>query len=298
MFEWFSKEIHVRKPINLGAGVVCADFFSTPEEQAAITAENAARSARNTALLAEINSVEVWGVDDTPASTEFLDKTAGFDDATDANFSPFNFTAAEASGDYIAIGYAKPFTKVVFDYANGTAGVGAGLSTVWEYWDGSAWTALSGVTDGTSAFTTAVADSLSVTFTEPLDWATTTIDTSAALYFIRLRISAGDYSTNPVLDQGHMFRRPVLRGPFGSRSLGSQALADTILEPLLDESNQFLQFTIYGGGVVRHMVTCDAECYFRIPGGWRSDKIMVQISGNVRMRSLELAETMRELQTV
>ena len=71
---------------------------------------------------------QVWQADDSAET--FVDET------TDANSTGNNdwtvFPSSEAIGDYIAVGHTKSFTKIVFDYANGTAGVG-GVVT-WEYW--------------------------------------------------------------------------------------------------------------------------------------------------------------------
>jgi hypothetical protein len=139
----------------------------------------------------------VWQVDDTPSGNIFVDET---DDAnSDTNADWTLFPATEAIGDYVAFGLTNTFSQITFDYANGTAGVG-GVVT-WEYWDGTAWAALTGVTDNTTSFTVAVADGLTVSWTTPSDWAKQTISTSASLYFVRSRITTV-YSTNPVMDQG------------------------------------------------------------------------------------------------
>lgn len=150
---------------------------------------------------------EVWGVD--APSTEFLDKTAGFNDATSANFSPFTFAAAEAINDYCAFGSIRKFSKLRFDSAGGTAGIGGVVA--WEYWNGSSWTALSGVTDGTTGFTIAVVDGQDVTFTMPSDWDTTTISSGAELFFTRARVTT-IYSTNPIYDQGFLTPAGVSQG--------------------------------------------------------------------------------------
>lgn len=68
----------------------------------------------------------------------------------------------------------------------GTPGVGT-WTIVWEYWKGS-WSALSGVTDGTTGFT-ATAGSHDVLWTKPTDEVATTIDGIAG-YAIRARVSA------------------------------------------------------------------------------------------------------------
>jgi len=139
----------------------------------------------------------VWQADDTPADNAFVDETADANSSTDADWTLF--PATEATGDYAAFGFTQTFSQISFDYINGTAGIGGVVA--WEYWDGSAWAALTGVTDNTTGFTAAAADDLTVSWSIPTDWAKQVISTSASLYFVRARITTV-YSTNPVLDQG------------------------------------------------------------------------------------------------
>jgi hypothetical protein len=61
----------------------------------------------------------------------------------------------------------------------GTPGVGV-WAVEWQYYNG-AWTALSGISDGTSAFT-AAAGWRQVTWTQPTDWTSTTVNGVAACY--------------------------------------------------------------------------------------------------------------------
>lgn len=138
---------------------------------------------------------QVWSV--TAIGAVHVDETAVFNSAADADFEPF--PAAEAIGDYCAFGFANPFDKVVFDGANGTAGT-VGV-VVWEYMDeDGAWQSLT-VVDGTTGFTAAVADGQEVTFTPPSDWGPNVINSSAALYYIRARITTV-FTIDPVYDQG------------------------------------------------------------------------------------------------
>ena len=69
----------------------------------------------------------------------------------------------------------------------GTAGNGTWTIT-WEYWNGAAWAALHGVSDGTSGFM--VSGNKQVTFMQPGDWAQTNVGGIANLYWIRGRVSA------------------------------------------------------------------------------------------------------------
>ena len=64
---------------------------------------------------------------------------------------------------------------------------GAQQTITWEYWNG-AWTALSGVTDGTSSFTT-TGDNI-VSWTAPGDWADTTVNSQGPFKYVRARVSA------------------------------------------------------------------------------------------------------------
>jgi len=139
------------------------------------------------------------------SSTTFVDDSIHANDSTNANWEIF--PATEATSDYMAVGYSQKFKKVIFDNANGSAGTNGGsLATVWEYYNGSTWASLSGVTDGTSAssiaFIAAAADGQTLTFTVPTDWTALSLNGSQSLYYIRLRITAGTYGTNPVYDQG------------------------------------------------------------------------------------------------
>ena len=145
---------------------------------------------------ATADAAQVWQVDDSGPT--FVDQTTGFNDATAANFTPF--PATEAVDDYVAIGYENPFARVEFDAAGGTAGVGGVVA--WEYWDGTDWVALSGVTDGTTGFTAGTTDNQILTFTLPSDWAANTLNAVEA-YYIRARITT-IYSTNPVYDEGRI----------------------------------------------------------------------------------------------
>lgn len=144
---------------------------------------------------------KVWQVD----GDSFTEETTDANSASNADW--ILFPATEAVGDYAAFGYTEPFTQMIFDYANGTAGVGGAVT--WEYWDGSSWTALSGVTDGTTGFTAAAADTLKVTWTKPGNWKKRVLSSGKSLYYVRARITTV-YTTNPILDQGFVSAAPVV----------------------------------------------------------------------------------------
>lgn len=147
--------------------------------------------------LAGATAGQVWQV--TAVGPAFSEQTAAFNNATDADW--IVFPAAEAVGDYAAIGYPGTFITMTLDNANGTAGT---VGTVdWEYWNGSAWAALTGVTDGTTEFTAAAADGQVVSWTLPLDWAAMSINSGPSLFYVRAIVTA-EYTIDPVYDQGFL----------------------------------------------------------------------------------------------
>lgn len=139
---------------------------------------------------------QVWQVDDS-GPTVFVDETSGFNDDTDADFTPF--VAGNIVGDFVAIGFTEPFGQVIFDNLNGTAGT-VGVVT-WEFLSApGVWTALAGVVDGTTGFTAGVADGQTLTFTIPAGW-TPHVLNSVSAFYIRAVITT-PYTIDPVYDQG------------------------------------------------------------------------------------------------
>lgn len=135
----------------------------------------------------------VWQFDDSGAS--FVDVTAVANSVAAADFEPF--PAVDGTDDYVAFGMADTFEKLTLNNAGGTAGAGGVVA--WEYWNGSAWAALT-VVDGTTGFTAAVSAGQTVTWTAPTDWAANTLNAVLA-YYVRARITTV-YTTNPVYDRG------------------------------------------------------------------------------------------------
>lgn len=105
-------------------------------------------------------------------------------DANDVKLIPEQATTA---GDAVYFGHAtKKFGAIRLNA--GTAGSYSDITIAFQYWNGTAWTAVSGLSDGTSGFT--VTGTNNITFTEPSDWAKTTINGVEA-YWIRAITSFG-----------------------------------------------------------------------------------------------------------
>jgi hypothetical protein len=172
-------------------------------------------------------AAQVWQ-ENNNAGPSYVSMTTEFNGATDADLIPF--PATDESNDAFQIGFSQPFSKLIFDYGSGSAVAGIGGTVAWEYFNGATWTDLA-ETDATNGFTTAKADGLAVTWAAPTNWAKTSINGSAQLYYVRARIT-GTYATNPILDQGFIagqgagnFQKHSRHG--GASAAGESAWAGT-----------------------------------------------------------------------
>jgi len=114
--------------------------------------------------------------------------------------------ATPATGDAYYFGNEEQFDT--FDLTISTAGAGD-WTIVWEYYDGSSWSALSGVSDGTTGFTTGGTNT--VTWDAPPDWSETTVD-SSELYWVRARVDTYSAITTQPLGQEVLFGEEPTNG--------------------------------------------------------------------------------------
>ncbi|MDD3007059.1 MAG: right-handed parallel beta-helix repeat-containing protein [Candidatus Pacebacteria bacterium] len=185
--------------ITDGGNIVMSGNFNAPSINNIIYVDGAKYTQDSAGIQEAIDDLpSTGGKVIFPAATYNVDKaidTAIADDGgsytdetTEANESTTNdmalLPAAPAVDDVYYFGYDYRTRKVTLNIS--TAGVGT-YTITWEYYDGSTWTALSGVTDGTTGFT--VAGTNDITYTLPTDWAKTTIN-STEKYYIRAKVSA------------------------------------------------------------------------------------------------------------
>lgn len=138
--------------------------------------------------------LQAWQIDDPSGTPSYVDETADLASSATSDVTPF--PASEAVGDQFVMGFDNPFNAVEFTL--GTNGNG-GTITV-KYWDGSAWTAVSGLSDGTSHLT----GDGTLSFTMPTDWVKRSINGSDSLYFLALEIATVYSTTNPVISQAQI----------------------------------------------------------------------------------------------
>lgn len=128
-------------------------------------------------------------LDDGGAFTNY-DTAADNATANDVNLLP----AAEGIDDAFYFGSDTKFAFVKIKI--GTSGVGTAIA--WEYYNGSAWVALT-VTDNTLGFT-AAPGIYDISFTPPTNWASTTVNAQAG-WWIRARCTAASFTTQPKADR-------------------------------------------------------------------------------------------------
>lgn len=111
------------------------------------------------------------------------------DETTEANSSTTNdmtlTPTTPATGDAYYWGTPEEPQGLKINVSD--ASTDTGQTITWEYWNG-AWTALTGVTDNTNSFQNSGLNY--VTWTQPGDWATTTVNSQGPYYYLRARVSA------------------------------------------------------------------------------------------------------------
>lgn len=103
------------------------------------------------------------------------------------------FQGPTVNNDEAYIGMSSKFGRAKFVF--GTPGVQATAVTLaFEYWNGSAWTALTGVVDTTSGLTA----NGNMTWTIPANWIANAVN-GVTQFWMRLRFTAGSWTTNPLV---------------------------------------------------------------------------------------------------
>ena len=117
----------------------------------------------------------------TSGGTVFTDQTTANNSSTinDITLLP----ATPSSGDAYYWGHAEKFNQIKINISQATSSGFASL--FWEYWNGSSWTSLSNLSDGTNTYQ--LLGNGIVSWDSPAGWAKTSVDTLGPFYFIRAR---------------------------------------------------------------------------------------------------------------
>lgn len=125
----------------------------------------------------------------------FTDNT---DDGNKADSDFFNaFAATPTTNDAIYFGLSNMFEKLNIFLAN--TPVDTNIAVELEYYDGSSWTAITPTESETGVEKLLVNGQLS--WSAPGNWTKTTVNSSTSLYYLRIRITGGAYSTAPSIEE-------------------------------------------------------------------------------------------------
>lgn len=115
-----------------------------------------------------------------------------FTDETTANNSAVTnditlLPTSPAINDAYYWGHSEKFNQLKLDISQ-AGGVGVATLT-WEYWDGSSWTPLPNIVDGTNNYENSGINIVS--WTDPSGWATTSVNSQGPYYYVRARQNTG-----------------------------------------------------------------------------------------------------------
>jgi len=193
-----------------------------------------------TAMAAVVGATKVSGAAaaiTNDGGTYVVDSTDFNDPGTD-DVAPF--PAAPAVGDAVYIGSDAPFPRA--DLNVSTAGVGD-WTVAYEYWNGTAYAALSGVTDPTSGFSAGSTGVNSLTWTEPGDWVANTVN-DVLKFWVKIRITAfTGITTQALLAQGFVVHTAPTETDLTTEA--NEATADDV--PLTSAYPVIGERTYFGG---------------------------------------------------
>lgn len=128
--------------------------------------------------------------EDSDGGPSYVDETADLNDVGASDVALF--PAGAGGDDAFYFGLDRKFTSIAMTV--GTAGTGT-YTVDWHYWDGSAWTAVPNLTDGTTGFKTIGVNN--VTFDMPTDWESTAVN-SIDRFYIRAQRDGGTVTADPL----------------------------------------------------------------------------------------------------
>ena len=185
------------------------------------------------------------GIQDDGGS--FTDDTTDLNDVGGGGDVDVFPSGGEAVDDAFYFGMEELWNYLVVDIS--TQGVSSSAATTWEYYDGTTWSSLTMTDDsdsGNGAFTDGTGRYV-ISWVIPSDWTQTTVTNQPAtlnkVYYVRVRISAANYTTLPILETawagGERQFKAIVRDSSITGASASSGNTDYFLagEPQLDFSD-------------------------------------------------------------
>ncbi|MHC4546469.1 MAG: hypothetical protein ACYSYL_18480, partial [Planctomycetota bacterium] len=121
------------------------------------------------------------GIAANTGGTVFVDETTANNSAVvdDITLMP----SSPNTNDAYYWGHSQEFNQLKLEISQAASSLFCVLA--WEYWNGSTWTALSNVTDGTSNFENSGVNVVS--WDAPVGWSTTSVNSQGPYYYVRAR---------------------------------------------------------------------------------------------------------------
>lgn len=213
-------------------------------------------------LITDTAAADVTQEDNSGAS--FVDETA---DAAEATANDVEIPDPFDTDDALYVGYTSKFFAVKIDMGTQGAGDAVSAELAYEYWDGSAWTALTEVIDDSAGFT-AGTDTYVLSFLPPADWAATAVDSGTSMFFVRVRATANDVynTTQPKITQ--LWVKPVDAGQGVPIPFDGTVSAATLAALTASATNNDTELLIVNitAGTFAHVTWTGGDAVDRITG--------------------------------
>jgi len=164
-------------------------------------------------------------------------------EANDAGANDMTITPATpvATEDAYLIGYRYQFSGLTITYSTATTDTGAVMT--YQYYNGSAWASLGGVTDGTNSFITA-ACTADITWTMPGNWAQNMIS-GMTLFWVRAYLGTSPSVNQAKGDQAWIHPDPTVVDAKDQIKIEVRDQNEQVRRPLIDalQYRQVSEFT-------------------------------------------------------
>lgn len=222
---------------------------------------------------------------------QFLDKCLVNDGAAYTDHSaeadteagtPFDLLAG--ADDFVYFGKATPFKEIYLNLAVN----GSYTGVVWEYWNGTAWTAL--VVAGAGA---ALDADGKANWTRPADWATTIVNGSNALYWVRVKCATvvtpatcncvrqnAVRNTDYIIDPGQV-AGGLLTGRIGRLAAGFLADGEEVKASYTYTTWESLKFPVAAAGFLQGAARLDFNPSIGLSGKYHIPKCQLKPDGTL-----------------
>jgi hypothetical protein len=216
--------------------------------------------------------------------------------------NPDTFAAGQYAGRYVAAydGDGKR-QMIVIDKSEFASVVGANkdVATVWgDPSTGNLFVVINDVIEQWDADTgmKMVSDWLSREFVFPslINLGAARVDIDLAMSEEEIAAAQAAYDAIKAANEA-IIAALASKGSLNAHSLNTVSLNGSLIQTLPPITWESLTFQLYVDGAIKYSKTITNRNPFRLPSGYTTDNAAVRVSGNVIVKAIQLAESMREL---